>query len=461
MKQITYLTLAVLLAPVLAAIALASTSQPSAAAEPTERDTITILGKTYSIVPCEELRALGLELPDVAPEENAATYYLKAMEAYEEPARRSELGRLRDQVVDGRWTDESGPLAQYLEGNEEAFRLIEEAAAREQCCFPALLPPGASLGNSIVGNSLPHLMHMRALARLAVTEGKAREYEHRYEDILDAYLLALCIGNHTAQEPFLMSGLVGTACNTVGSKAIEQCLVRCELDEKTLAKAQLRVHELSKQRPSVVTALRGERLWSMGVVESLIKHPESAGGLIEGGGLPRSAWSFMLRSEEGQEQMRRDVRTFWDKTDKALELPLPEFIESGVGEELIRKTKARKFPPNIMSLIALALPGVRVSYGRNELYWTVLDVEFALARYKAQHGMYPGTLDELRPLMLSDGIDPFSGKPLHYRLEPDGSFTIWSVGEDLTDDGGKVAEGGNRWKAADYVWNSALIAGAD
>jgi len=444
------------------AIAAASMAQPAAAAEPAERETITIRGETYSVARDDELRAFGFEFPDVAPDQNAATYYLRATEVYEKPARRSELERLRREVITNRWTDTSGPLAQYLKDNEEAFRLIEEAAAREQCRFPMLLPAGASLETPLlVGMSLPHLARMREFARFAVTKGKAREYKGRREDALDAYLLALRIGNHGAQEPFLISGLLGIACNEIGLRAIEQCLVRCELDEHTLAMAQLRVHELSKQRPSIVTALRGERALGANTVECLIKHPEGASDFVGGGAVGQAAWTLMLKSEEGQEQMRHDVREFWDEMDKALELPLPEFIESGAGEEPIRKARARKFPPNIMSALGPALARVRATYGRNEVSWTVLDVEFALARYKAEHGMYPRTLEELKPLMVSDGIDPFSGKPLHYRLEADGAYTIWSVGENLTDEGGAGPERGTRWDGLDFVWSSALIASGD
>ena len=168
----------------------------------------------------------------------------------------------------------------------------------------------------------------------------------------------------------------------------------------------------------------------------------------------------MLKSEKRHAQVRRDVREFWDAVDKAVAMPLPEFLETDAGDEPVKRARARKSPPNIMAVLGPAFSGLRTTYARNELHWTVLDVEFALARYAAEHGTYPLTLEELKPLMLSDGIDPFSGKPLHYRLEADGGFTIWSVGDNLVDDGGAAAKG-VRWRQADYVWNSASIAGAE
>ena len=47
--------------------------------------------------------------------------------------------------------------------------------------------------------------------------------------------------------------------------------------------------------------------------------------------------------------------------------------------------------------------------------------------------------------------------PYEYRLEDDGSFTIWSIGENLVDDGGTIPEKHAPWRGDDYVWNSRLI----
>lgn len=50
------------------------------------------------------------------------------------------------------------------------------------------------------------------------------------------------------------------------------------------------------------------------------------------------------------------------------------------------------------------------------------------------------------------------GEPLKYRLNPDGSFTLYSVGEDGQDDGGDVSllpdKTSSRilWNRKDFVW---------
>ncbi len=61
----------------------------------------------------------------------------------------------------------------------------------------------------------------------------------------------------------------------------------------------------------------------------------------------------------------------------------------------------------------------------------------ALHRYRGRHGSFPDSLQKLMPEFLAEQPRDFmSGQPLRYRLEADGRFSLWSVGDDLRDDGG-------------------------
>ena len=82
----------------------------------------------------------------------------------------------------------------------------------------------------------------------------------------------------------------------------------------------------------------------------------------------------------------------------------------------------------------------------------------ALKRYQLRHGHYPAQLSALVPEFLSDPPrDPADGKPLRYRPNPDGSFLLYSIGEDGTDNGGDGSPTGKYqtlgWqKGRDLVW---------
>jgi hypothetical protein len=80
---------------------------------------------------------------------------------------------------------------------------------------------------------------------------------------------------------------------------------------------------------------------------------------------------------------------------------------------------------------------------------------------------FPTELKQLIPQFLSSiPIDPIDGKPLRYRMQSDGTFLLYSVGVDGTDEGGDVtltnSAPGQEWVrpaypslAHDWVWPRA------
>ena len=101
----------------------------------------------------------------------------------------------------------------------------------------------------------------------------------------------------------------------------------------------------------------------------------------------------------------------------------------------------------------------------------LLITAIALKRFHLRHGGYPAELRELVPDFLSTlPIDWMDGKPLRYRRNADGTFLLYSVGEDGVDNGGDPTptepgafQPGNTksvswWKARDAVWPSPATA---
>jgi hypothetical protein len=83
----------------------------------------------------------------------------------------------------------------------------------------------------------------------------------------------------------------------------------------------------------------------------------------------------------------------------------------------------------------------------------------ALKRHFLRHGEYPETLDALVPEFLAAvPVDYMAGQPVRYRRNTDGSFTLYSVGEDGVDDGGDASLQPDResfrnlWHRKDFVW---------
>lgn len=75
--------------------------------------------------------------------------------------------------------------------------------------------------------------------------------------------------------------------------------------------------------------------------------------------------------------------------------------------------------------------------------WEGATIPLAAEVYKSEHGQYPTSAAELVPEFFAKvPIDPFSRdhSPMHYRLDLGGP-TVWSVGENGTDEGAKIALG--------------------
>jgi hypothetical protein len=91
---------------------------------------------------------------------------------------------------------------------------------------------------------------------------------------------------------------------------------------------------------------------------------------------------------------------------------------------------------------------------------SLLVAAIALKRRQLRHGAYPAELTALVPEFLRQlPRDPMDGQPLRYRLNPDGSFLLYSVGQDGQDNGGDPtpappasASGRAWWRGRDVVW---------
>jgi hypothetical protein len=100
---------------------------------------------------------------------------------------------------------------------------------------------------------------------------------------------------------------------------------------------------------------------------------------------------------------------------------------------------------------------VKMETGRN-----VLVTAIALKRYELRHHQLPATLDQLTPdLLQTVPMDCMDGQPLRYHPNSDGTFLLYSVGENGVDDGGDpslekdVTSSNFYWQndyALDWVW---------
>ena len=121
-----------------------------------------------------------------------------------------------------------------------------------------------------------------------------------------------------------------------------------------------------------------------------------------------------------------------------------------------------RFPLSPQSLMSLSRTVKKAMKAETER--SIATCAIALKRYSILHGKSPTSLDSLVTEFLpSLPVDYMDGKPLKYRRNADGGFTLYSVGEDGKDDGGDASllpdktGSRNRWSRKDFIWPAPAL----
>jgi hypothetical protein len=113
---------------------------------------------------------------------------------------------------------------------------------------------------------------------------------------------------------------------------------------------------------------------------------------------------------------------------------------------------------SMMSQSLLSIQRFPYRIFRTEAARQIVIGAIALKRYQMKHGNFPARLSDISPeLAPTVPFDPADGKPLRYRLNSDGTFTLYSIGDDEKDDGGNplhtTPSKSTTWlQGRDWVW---------
>lgn len=169
----------------------------------------------------------------------------------------------------------------------------------------------------------------------------------------------------------------------------------------------------------------------------------------------RFAWSHQDQ-HRGLEQMQRLIEIARAAAKDRSALPARDGVEELIFQTADPNIYDRLRFPNIavISLSRMVAKAMRAETDRSLAISAI-----ALKRCSLRHGEYPSTLKALAPeFFLTVPVDYMDGKPIKYKLQPDGSFMLYSVGEDGKDDGGDSslvpdAEAPHNYKQRrDYLW---------
>jgi hypothetical protein len=117
-----------------------------------------------------------------------------------------------------------------------------------------------------------------------------------------------------------------------------------------------------------------------------------------------------------------------EKQVNAADLSYPEYCRMNIPES--NKITREVFP---------AYKKFRFKYEYNRCMNDLLLHQLSLHAYKLEHGKYPARLEELMPKYLANApMDPFTTGVEYKYTRKLNSYTLYSVGPDLKDDGGKA-----------------------
>jgi hypothetical protein len=271
-----------------------------------------------------------------------------------------------------------------------------------------------------------------------------RAYQGDVSGALDDCLVLMSFGMHLEGKGTETEQLVGIALEAMGSSEIFALLDRCVVSGPDRARIESRLADLCARHESPIDVTGSRAVW-LALVQQTFTDDGTGNGRVLKGGLPLAArnWqngvaSLLLFGYPDRREMISLIDTLWQEYQLALEAEPAQ----PQHEEHEAQWKALAQKSFLLSKTASAMDRIialvwRIKTGRRALLTTL-----AVMHYADDKGVYPPTLDALATggYVKSLPMDPYSGRAFGYRRTENG-FLLYSVGDDLKDDGGKPGLG--------------------
>lgn len=375
-------------------------------------------------VTCAELNAWHT-IPEDA--ENAAYTILDALEFLQEWDRtdleplplvgRAELPPRTEPMTD----EMKALIAEYIADNNEAIGLLHTAAKIEHCRYPVDYSAGfAAL--------MPHLSEMRKSLFLLNLEAILRAENGQTASSIDSVRSGFGFARSLAKEPSMISQFVRVACDGLTLSALERIMNRSELTDEQLIELTERLDKVERSS-DLSRAFIGERCMGL----DFFTAPGTVGVGFLDGMPPRP----ILTLCQAVGLIDADAVIYLDLMNDYLEANLLPYHERQEAVDVVTDTLESTSQIHIfVHSLMPALSRVTTIELRTIAHLRAARVGLVIQRYRLAAGMLPDTLADLVPAYLGDvPKDPFDGNELRYEKR-DAGFVIYSVGEDLSDDGG-------------------------
>ncbi len=391
-------------------------------------------------------------------EQNAAAIYNKLLESYDanvlDPI---SLGAdVFNSIYSGIWLSKEYPeAAKWLKGQQSTIETLLEAAKIEKCRFTIVV--------DLVGpsKSMDRLSAMRRWAYLLVIAANNNIAEGQIDEALEKQIAVLQMANHLYQQPTMLDLLVGIAVEALAIGQFDRFTVtgdateeRLNVVEEALAGAK---RDWTSDLPRI---LECEKLMMKNLLgrfyetnpKGKTRHIRSIAAMVpqfEETKIKLSCWQrklfkagTVLRWFYMPSTPQKAAKIVDASYEKYYAMADPDFDWQKEPEEIsINWTKVRFNYRYLGKLMASMLE--EPYYRIHDLYLRV-DTDkrgsrllIALRRYKNKNGVWPESLDEVRPLASAEiFVDPQNGGAFVYKLTEE-NFTLYSKGKNNIDEDGR------------------------
>lgn len=288
----------------------------------------------------------------------------------------------------------------------------------------------------------------RKAAQLLAAATVAALHETNYNEALEDLLALARMARMETNENTLVAQMVRVAISGLASSATWEAL-----QSDGLTDAQWRQLQAEWGKVDLLKAIEqgfvGERLLCFNHMEMLRKGDTNAvnwnGGKIR--------WHDRFETMIWRATVAQQDELFYLKTlERYIDhcrsvstgtpaVEVNKFFEEDIAKlnQLLSQPMTRfKYPFSTIAIPNFARAS-RTAF-RNEVHRRLAVTAIGIKRYQLRHRKLPNSLQELVPEFCPDVLlDPMDWKPLRYRVNADGTFTLYSVGDNGLDDGGSAA----------------------
>jgi len=404
--------------------------------------------------------------PEVSNKDNALPHLEKAASLYIDPNQdlREKIPAFSN-IASPEYRDFAGlpeadrnAITEYVRVNEQAWGEFVAASSKPYCYREYGFDPNCSDRDKWMWSVIvPHLPEFKNLARVGVWRCRIAIARGSIDEALSNCLAIARNAEHLQRLSMIVEQLVGLALCSLANQEILRILESTDLTAGQLKDLQGQLAQVYADGYPVMN-LEFDKM----VFHDLVQRLFTDGGL-GGGHLIPAGWAEI--SDDRMKLAGEDERMFLvplfvassmvhARRDETLEVGDRIYDEQiklarmtpyqrhrkdvPSADDILTSLSSRKF-----FLLHFAMPAFgrasEIAFRGKVSHQATLTI-LALARWRADKGEYPASLDQLTAAgLLTDlPMDPWSDKPLIYRRTGD-NFILYSLGPNFEDNGGKPA----------------------